>query len=727
MGIVMAIPFLWGSQIPFSSAIGNPHVTALSNGTFLVIGKTEATTPSMKMRAWIYNADGSLKEERILESAYYPGFWENLVHGASSHSVVELPDGRIALTWSIVSSSPGYTGAWMGLYGSDLKPIGKPIPFAGIYDDPQSQGGEYKDDDAIGLGDGSVIVTYRSLGGEAFLRILSPTGVLSKHFPLGQTLPSDHDKGFGSVMSLAALSDEKVAIALRDSDTSFQVFIFDPANEAGPTLSPPVFSGTTANISERDIKITALKGGGFVVGWTEMGNVDQPAYIPYVQAFDDHAKPIGNKVSVAGGWNYWAALPDVVALPNGDFAVAYEKSTRYNGVSELPDVYLSIFNPEKGRISEEMMLNEAVTAGSFDLQGLSLLRDGRLVVQFSGGIRIVDPRQAGQTVTGTGFDDQYIGSGFGDALSGAAGADHLRGDGGNDTLDGGAGADILNGGDGFDFVSFASSVAGVSASLAGASGDGVGDTWISIEGIVGSNHADTLTGSGAAQLQGGADHDIYKVRSGDVVTESAGGGRDTVLASSSYTLSASAEVEVLKLSGVSSKRSANLTGSDSANEITGHGGTNTLRGLSGNDVLKAAAGNDTLKGDTGSDKLYGGTGNDKLYGGTGSGKDVFVFDTKLSKTKNVDRVYDFNTKYDSFHLENKIFTKLGKDSSKGVKFKADMFVKGKAAGDREDRIIYDKGTGALYYDKDGTGSAAQVKIATLNKNLKIYFHDFYVI
>jgi Ca2+-binding RTX toxin-like protein len=56
-----------------------------------------------------------------------------------------------------------------------------------------------------------------------------------------------------------------------------------------------------------------------------------------------------------------------------------------------------------------------------------------------------------------------------------------------------------------------------------------------------------------------------------------------------------------------------------------------------------------------------------------------------------------------------------------------MFVKGKAAQDREDRIIYDKDTGALYYDRDGTGSAAQVKIATLNKNLKIDFGDFYVI
>ncbi len=723
----MAEPFFWGSQILFSSAIDKPHVTALSNGSFLVIGKTDAATPNMKMRAWIYNADGSLKEEKTLESASYPGFWENLVHGASSHSVVELPDGRIALTWSIVSSAPGHFGAWMGLYGSDLKPIGKPLPVAGIYGDPQSHGGEYKADDAIGLSDGSVVVTYRSLGGEAFLRILSPTGVVSDPFSLGQTIPSTRTEGFGSVLSLASLLDGKVAIALRDGETSFQVFIFDPANEADPTLSPPVFTGTAANIRERDIKITALEDGGFVVGWTEMGTLNQPAYIPYVQAFDDQAKPIGNKMAVASGSHDWAALPDVVALPNGDFAAAYEKATRIDGGVAVPDVYLSIFNPEKGRISGEMMLNEAVKAGSFDLQGLSVLRDGRIVVQFSGGIRIVDPRQAGQTVTGTGSDDQYIGSAFGDVLSGAAGSDRLRGEGGNDTLDGGAGADILSGGDGFDFVSFASSAAGVSASLVGASGDGAGDTWISIEGLVGSNHADTLTGNGSAQLQGGAGHDTYRVRSGDVVAESAGGGRDTVLASSSYTLSASAEVELLMLSGVSSKTSANVTGSDSANEITGHEGKNTLRGLSGNDVLKASAGNDTLKGDAGADKLHGGSGNDKLYGGTGNGKDVFVFDTKLSKTKNVDRVYDFNTKYDSFHLENKIFTKLGKGSLKGVKLKSDMFVKGKAAQDQEDRIVYDKSTGALYYDRDGTGSAAQVKIATLNKNLKIYAHDFYVI
>jgi serralysin len=33
----------------------------------------------------------------------------------------------------------------------------------------------------------------------------------------------------------------------------------------------------------------------------------------------------------------------------------------------------------------------------------------------------------------------------------------------------------------------------------------------------------------------------------------------------------------------------------------------------------------------------------------------------------------------------------------------------------------------LYYDADGTGSQAQVQIATLSKNLKMTYKDFFVI
>jgi Ca2+-binding RTX toxin-like protein len=180
-----------------------------------------------------------------------------------------------------------------------------------------------------------------------------------------------------------------------------------------------------------------------------------------------------------------------------------------------------------------------------------------------------------------------------------------------------------------------------------------------------------------------------------------------------YALSAGAEVETL----VAGAGAVSLTASDFANTVTGNALSNSLWGLAGNDRITAGSGND---------KVYGGLGNDTLYGE--GGKDIFVFDTKLNKSTNVDRVEDFSSREDGFHLENRIFTKLGAGSiSKPKKFNSDMFVEGKKAQDREDRIVYDKKTGALYYDQDGTGSKAQVKIATLDKNLKIFYHDFFVI
>jgi Ca2+-binding RTX toxin-like protein len=93
----------------------------------------------------------------------------------------------------------------------------------------------------------------------------------------------------------------------------------------------------------------------------------------------------------------------------------------------------------------------------------------------------------------------------------------------------------------------------------------------------------------------------------------------------------------------------------------------------------------------------------------------------------VDKILDFKSKDDSIYLDDAIFTKLGRGSATGVKFKSDMFVENNKAKDREDRIVYDKKTGSLYYDQDGTGSKAQVKIATLTNKEKLFFHDFFVI
>ena len=161
--------------------------------------------------------------------------------------------------------------------------------------------------------------------------------------------------------------------------------------------------------------------------------------------------------------------------------------------------------------------------------------------------------------------------------------------------------------------------------------------------------------------------------------------------------------------------------------LIGTAGADTLTGDILNDILSGLAGKDTLSGLAGNDKLSGGLGNDVLTGGTGG--DIFVFDAKLSKTNaankkaNLDKIVDFYVPDDTIHLAKSVFTKLAK---KGALAKG-AFYGGSAAHDRDDRVIYNKKTGALYYDQDGDGSHAAIQFATLSKNLKLNQKDFFVV
>ncbi|MBF9232420.1 M10 family metallopeptidase C-terminal domain-containing protein [Microvirga alba] len=160
----------------------------------------------------------------------------------------------------------------------------------------------------------------------------------------------------------------------------------------------------------------------------------------------------------------------------------------------------------------------------------------------------------------------------------------------------------------------------------------------------------------------------------------------------------------------------------------------TLNGGAGKDLLTGDAFSNQIYGDAGNDTLIAGEGDDLLVGGSGNdvltgnaGKDVFVFDMKPHVKSNVDKITDFNVKDDTIWLENKYF-KVGKGSlPMPGKFAKGMFFKGTAAHDATDRIIYNEATGALYYDADGTGKTAQIKIATLKVKLALSADDFRVI
>ncbi|PVE23015.1 hypothetical protein DC522_18150 [Microvirga sp. KLBC 81] len=149
-------------------------------------------------------------------------------------------------------------------------------------------------------------------------------------------------------------------------------------------------------------------------------------------------------------------------------------------------------------------------------------------------------------------------------------------------------------------------------------------------------------------------------------------------------------------------------------------------GSAANDYFVGGTGRDTLSGGAGNDKINGGAGSDTLKGD--AGRDLFVFNTRLGAT-NVDKILRFSVRDDGFQLDNAIFKKLGAGTAASPKqLKSDFFTIGAAAQDTNDYIIYNKSTGALYYDADGSGAGLAVKFATVSPNLTtMSARDFFVV
>lgn len=152
----------------------------------------------------------------------------------------------------------------------------------------------------------------------------------------------------------------------------------------------------------------------------------------------------------------------------------------------------------------------------------------------------------------------------------------------------------------------------------------------------------------------------------------------------------------------------------------GTNGTESITGENGSDRIYGWGGNDTINAGTGNDVIYGGAGNDRLTGG--AGYDIFVFDNKLSKSSNVDIITDFNSAQDTIYLSRKIFSKITK---KGYLTKS-AFKVGNSF-DKDDKIVYQKSSGGLFYDADGSGSKYKyVQFGLIQANLSLSYKDFIV-
>ena len=281
------------------------------------------------------------------------------------------------------------------------------------------------------------------------------------------------------------------------------------------------------------------------------------------------------------------------------------------------------------------------------------------------------------TFTGDANNNKFEGGGGDDTLAGGAGTNELYGGADDDTFLGGAGNDKFDGGSGSDTISYASSTDGVTVNLRSLSvfsgGDAAGDRLLvlgSIENLIGSDRADTISGDGNRnvltgnaggdvlyggggndELIGGEGHDQMFGGDGDDMLIG-GAGSDVLFGGAAVIGSTEEGIDTvsyefspdrnndglgvtlnLSIRGLNSGYSGvsigkgddaetdrvkdveNIIGSAYGDTLTGDENNNDLKGLAGDDILSGKGGNDTL---------VGGEGNDTLDGGAGA--DTYVFD-----------------------------------------------------------------------------------------------------
>jgi Ca2+-binding RTX toxin-like protein len=300
--------------------------------------------------------------------------------------------------------------------------------------------------------------------------------------------------------------------------------------------------------------------------------------------------------------------------------------------------------------------------------------------------------------------------------------------------------------------------------------------------IIGNAGNNILDGKGGADtMNGGAGDDTYYVNMAtDAIIENAGKGFDKVVASTTYALSANAEIEQMQTTGISATNALNLTGNAFVQTLIGNAGNNRLDGGGGADTMNGSFGDDTyvvdnsgdvvieaagrgtdkvitsvsyalsanaevetmqtngaalitkinltgsstdqtILGNNGANRLDGQYGEDTLRGYGGA--DTFVFSTKLTSA-NVDTILDFNVAQDTIELESAIFTGL----TQGSFISEDQFAANTSgfATAADQRIIYETDTGNLYFDADGNGSGGRKQFGIVSTDLALTNDDFFV-
>jgi Ca2+-binding RTX toxin-like protein len=505
------------------------------------------------------------------------------------------------------------------------------------------------------LGDGRLVAGWVDNDGALRAQYLTADGALSgSSFVVA--LPGGD---FASRPVFSAVGPSGwVATYVAQGQAQGNAVFYDAAGTASSSV--PVSTNMT---SIQGIESSKLADGGSVLVWTRVNASQQVE--TRAQIFTASGEKLGTELNISSGNS---SVTSVAGLSGGGFVIATEAGSTvelrfYNAIGQVAAVPIILANarePSVSALADGGFVLSWQEGSTFKAQAYQAVAASAQNLNGTAGADTLVGQEANDALFGLAGEDRLFGSVGNDALYGGDNVDSLYGGAGADYLDGGTGADKMFGSFGDD-VYVADNLADQVSEL---TGEGVDRVYALVSGytltagseveilaaggsdanvpltLVGNEKANNLWGnsganalygaagadalfgyagadyldggSGADFMVGGTGDDVYVVEtSGDVVSELAGEGMDTVYVLTEYfALSATSAVEVITVGGPDPAAPYTLVGNELTNNIVGSAGVNALYGGGGNDALFGYAGNDYLDGGTGPDLLVGGVGND---------------------------------------------------------------------------------------------------------------------
>ena len=606
------------STVRFGAGITASQLS-LARSAYDLVLSIAGTTDSIVFRNWSGYSDAGVVERFVF----------------ADDSVLELDRFKTLMSESVVSSlgssSSEYIYGWAGL-NTNIQGFAGDDNLSGAFGDDTLDGG--LGNDALFGGAGNDTYIFNRGDGEDTL------------WGDGNRVTDIDVLHFGPGIVKADVSAVRVdyGLELRIAGSSDRIRFENWGDSLDFALDRIVFAdGSEWSAAEILGSISPLVSGTFaddnVVGW---GAADRLLGL----VGDDRLEGLGGNDTFEGGIGN-----DTVITGTGDDVIIFNRGdgadTIYQDYSEDDDVDTLQFG--NGITANDLVMSMVESHLLIQIVGTEdrILFDNWVSYPRVDRFRFADGSilllaQNGADVPGLGTP----------ALQGGNGSDTLHGGSGNDVLFGGGdtydyalgdGSDTLQGGnaaDTIDVIRFVNN-SGVEEIRAN-SPLGLRLTGNRLDNrLVGNDGNDTLDGNGGAdRMLGGDGSDEYIVdNAGDVVTEYANEGTDTVQSSVNYILGTN--IENLTLTGGSG-----LAG-------TGNGLSNTLTGTNYDDTLTGAAGNDTLIGGAGYDTLVGGAGDDSYYVGTPE----TYFDVVVEAAdEGIDTVYSEASANLSANVENLVLT-----------------------------------------------------------------------